>query len=149
MEMKKINTNRGSRVTFTVCALVVAMLVLSSCGTTKYNFSTSSAVPAAEGTVKVKKDGNSNYKIELDVMRLAEASRLSPPKQMYVVWMETEQNGRKNIGQLKTSSAFLSNTLKSSLSTVSSFKPTGFFITAEDDANVSYPGTVILSTGGN
>lgn len=82
-------------------------------------------------------------------MRLAEASRLSPPKQTYVVWMDTEQAGRKNIGQLKTSDGFLSNTMKSSLNTVSSFKPTGFFITAEDDANVTYPGTVVLSTGGN
>ena len=135
--------------TCTLCALVVAMLLLSSCGTTKYNFSTSPAVPAAEGTVKVKKDDNNNYKIDLNVTRLAEASRLSPPRQMYVVWMDTEQNGRKNIGQLKTSDGFLSNTLKSSLSTVSSFKPTGFFITAEDNANVTYPGTIVLSTGGN
>lgn len=135
-----------------VCAafvLLFATVVLPSCGTTKYNFSTSSVVPAAEGKVKVKKDGNSNYKISLDVMRLAEPQRLSPSKAMYIVWMETEQNGRKNIGQLKTSSGFLSKTLKSSLSTVTAFKPTGFFITAEDDANIQYPGAVILTTGAN
>ena len=105
-------------------------------------------VPAAEGSVKVKKDGNSNYKIDLNVMRLAEPNRLDPPREMYIVWMETEQNGRKNIGQLKTSSGFLSKTLKSSLNTVTSFKPTGFFITAEDDANIQYPGgQKVLSTG--
>ncbi len=124
----------------TFAALLFTIVVLQSCGTSKYNFSTSFVVPAAEGSVKVKKDGNSNYKIDLNVMRLAEAKRLNRPREMYIVWIETEQHGRKNIGQLKTSSGLLSKTLKSSLNTVSSFKPTGFFITAEDDANVQYPG---------
>ena len=50
----------------------------------------------AQDKVKVKKDGISNYKISLDVIRLAEPQRLSPSKAMYIVWMETEQNGRKN-----------------------------------------------------
>lgn len=135
---------------YAVSTLFAAILLLSSCGTSKYTFYTSSVVPAAEGTVKVKKDGNSNYKISLDIIRLAEPQRLNPSKAMYVVWMETEQNGRKNIGQLKTSSSLLSKTLKSSLSTVSSFKPTGFFITAEDDASIQYPaGEVVLRTGAN
>ena len=67
-------------------------------------FSTSSVVPAAEGSVKVKKDGNNNYKIDLSVTHLAEAKRHTPPRETYVVWMETEKNGRKNIGQLRMSS---------------------------------------------
>lgn len=49
---------------------------------------------------------------------------------MYAVWMEIEQNGRKNIGQLKTSIGLRTSSLK----TVSGFKPNGFFITAADDA---------------
>lgn len=148
--MKTRKSNRPFIKLYTVSTLFIAILLLSSCGTSKYNFSTSSIVPAAEGKVKVKKDGNSNYKISLEVIRLAEPQRLSPSKAMYIVWMNTEQNGRKNIGQLKTSSSLLSNTLKSSLSTVSSFKPTGFFITAEDDASIQYPaGEVVLRTGAN
>lgn len=138
MKSTKSNTFNGKMLT--VFALFLTTLFLHSCGTSKYNFSTSSVVPAAEGSVKVKKDGNSNYKIDLNVMRLAEANRLNPPRQMYIVWMETENNGRKNIGQLKTSSGLFSNTLKSSLNTVTAFKPTSFFITAEDDANIQYPG---------
>lgn len=135
---------------YTVSTLFIAIVLLSSCGSSKYNFSTSSVVPAAEGKVKVKKDGNSNYKISLEVIRLAEPQRLNPSKAMYVVWMETEQNGIKNIGQLKTSSGLLSNTLKSSLNTVTPFKPTGFFITAEDDASIQYPGgQVVLRTNAN
>lgn len=148
--MKTKKSKRLSKTLYAVAAFFFAIVILQSCGTSKYNFSTSSVVPAAEGKVKVKKDGNSNYKISLDVMRLAEPQRLSPSKSMYIVWMETEQNGRKNIGQLKTSSGFLSKTLKSSLTTVSSFKPSGFFITAEDDASIQYPaGEVVLRTDAN
>lgn len=147
--MKTLKSRALSKTVYTVAVLFFTIIILESCGTSKYNFSTSSVVPAAEGKVKVKKDGNSNYKISLDVMRLAEPQRLSPSKAMYIVWMDTEQNGRKNIGQLKTSSGFLSKTLKSSLNTVTAFKPTGFFITAEDDVNIQYPSAVILTTGGN
>ncbi|HEY1056219.1 MAG TPA: hypothetical protein VGE24_13830, partial [Emticicia sp.] len=46
------------------CALFFAFVVLQSCGTTKYSFITSPVVPAAEGTVKVKKDKNNNYNID-------------------------------------------------------------------------------------
>ena len=135
---------------YAIFALFIAIAVLSACGTSKYNFATSSVVPAAQGKIKVNKDGNSNYNINLNVFHLAEAKRLNPAKEMYVVWMDTEENGRINLGQLKTSSGFLSKTLKSSLNTVTSFKPTGFFITAEDDASIQFPtGTIVLSTGTN
>jgi hypothetical protein len=127
--------------------ILSAIALLQSCANTKYNFSTSPVVPAAEGSVTVKKDKNSNYNIDLNVKHLADPKRLSPAKEMYIVWMETEQNGRKNIGQLKTSSGLFSSTLTSSLKTVATFKPTAFFITAEDDANVQYPGgQTVLST---
>jgi hypothetical protein len=148
--MKTIKSNGLSKMVYSIAIAFFAMVMLQSCGTSKYNFATSSVVPAAEGSVKVKKDGNSNYKITLDVKRLAEPQRLSPSKLMYVVWMETEQSGRKNIGQLKTSSGMFSSAMKSSLNTVTSFKPTGFFITAENDASIQYPGEqVVLSTISN
>ncbi len=131
----------------TVLVLLFAFTVLKSC-TTQYKFSTSSVVPAAEGSVTVKKDNNSNYIINLHIKRLADPKRLDPAKDIYIVWMETQQNGIKNIGQLKTESGMFSSTLKSSLKTVSSFKPTGFFITAENDPNIQHPGSqIVLSTG--
>lgn len=126
---------------------LVVVVTLQSCAT-ETKFQTSSLVPAAEGEVKVSQDKNNNYKIDVEVIRLAEPQRLSPSKDMYVLWMETEENGIKNLGQLKTSSGFLSKTLKSSLETVTSFKPKGFIITAEDDARIQYPGSqVVLRTG--
>lgn len=132
---------------FSLVIILVTGILLSSCAT-KYAFNTSSVVPAAEGSVKVKKDKNNNYNIDLSVKRLADPKRLNPPKNIYVVWMETEQDSRKNIGQLKTSSGLFSGTLKSSLKTVSSFKPISFFITAEENADIQYPaGAEVLRTG--
>ncbi len=83
----------------------------------------------------------------MKLIRFTESKRLTPPKQTYVVWMKTDNNGTKNIGSINTSSSLFSKTLKSSLQTVTPFKPEGFFITADDDAAVQYPqGLVVLTT---
>lgn len=104
-------------------------------------------MPSAEGTVTIKQGNNNNYDIDLSVIRLADPGRLTPPRAVYVVWMETEQSGVQNIGQLKTSTKGFSRMLSSSLKTVTPHKPASFFITAEDNAIGSYPGnTVVLKT---
>lgn len=126
--------------------ILFAAFSLSSCAK-KMTFGTSSVVPAAEGSVKLKSDKNKNTSIDLNVERLADPERLSPARKTYVVWMETANDGTKNIGNLNTSSGFLSGKMKSSLKTVTPYKPTGFFITAEDDASVQYAnGQVVLRT---
>lgn len=126
---------------------MLAVVVLQSCDSERFNFATSSVVPAAEGYVEVEKEDNGNYEIELEVTRLAEPERLNPAKKLYIVWVQTEKSGDKNIGQLKTASGFLSKTLKSSLSTLTPFKRTGFLISAENDAGVLQPaGQVVLRT---
>jgi hypothetical protein len=120
--------------------------MISSCSK-RIIFLNSAVVPAAEGTVRISQDKNDNYTIDLTVKRLADPGRLTPPKAVYVVWMETTQSRVQNIGQLKTSTKGLSKELTSSLKTVTPHKPTAFFITAEDDAKGNYPGsTVVLKT---
>ena len=145
--MKTIKINFGSRNLFFVAILVPFIFLLNSCGGSKMAFQTSSVVPSAEGSVKVKKDKNKNYDIDLSVIRLANAERLNPPKKMYIVWMNTANDGVKKIGQLKTSSSLLSKSLKSSLKTSVPYEPKSFFITAEDDAGIEVPyGPTVLST---
>ncbi len=130
---------------FTIAATMM-LFIFSSCAK-KISFQTSTVVPAATGTVKIKKDDNNNYQVKLSIQNLAEAKRLEPAKNTYVVWMETGSDGTKNIGQINSSTGFLSSKLKASFEAVSSFKPTKIFITAEDDAAIQYPGMqVILST---
>ena len=143
--MKTI-TLKTPKLIFSIALIFILVLSLASCSR-KISFQTSSVVPAAEGSVKVKKDKNNNYSIDLNVIRLADPKRLDPSKSTYVVWIETAENGSKNIGSLNTSSSMLSKTLKSSLKTVSPFKPVSLFITAEDNADIQYPGTqVVLRT---
>ncbi len=126
--------------------LSICSFLLLSCSK-KMMFASSSVVPAAEGSVKYKKDKNNNYHIDMKVLHLANSNKLTPARSTYVVWMETQNNGVKNLGQLKSSDGLLSNTLKGSLNSVTAFEPKSFFITAEDDSNLSYPGTeVVLKT---
>lgn len=121
---------------------------LSSCSK-KLTFITSQVVPAAEGYSNISKDANNNYAITVNVKHLAEPERLQPKRALYVVWMVTKKNGIKNIGQLKSSSGFFSSVLEGRLTTVSPFKPERIFITAENDANIQYPGNMVILTTKN
>lgn len=114
----------------------------------KIMFEQSGVVPGAEASVKIKKDGNNNYDIHIDALHLAESKRLPTPKAFYLVWMQTDQNTVKNLGLLNSSSSLLSKTLKASLHTVTPYKPTRIYVTAEDDATLTYPtGETVLTTG--
>jgi len=142
----KTATQKTTKKILLIVITFFLVFTLASCAK-KISFQTSSVVPSAEGSVKVKKDNNNNYSIDLNVIRLADPKRLEPSKSTYVVWLETAENGSKNIGSMNTSSSLFSKTLKSSLKTVSPFKPVSVFITAEDNAEIQYPGShVVLRT---
>lgn len=130
-----------------LCLSATVTLLLSSCST-KAAFQTSSIQPAARGYVKVKQDNTQNYNIQIKLDYLSEADRLNPPKKTYVIWMESNNNATRNIGQINSSTGFMSNNLKADFQTSSSYKPERIFITAEDDGTVSYPGPVIVLTTG-
>lgn len=109
-------------------------ITLGSCATTKVEFPISDITPAAEAYASIKQDDNNNYEIDLTAKYLASPDRLNPPKDVYVVWANTAQNGVKNLGQLVTKSS-----AKASLRTVSSFRPIQLFVTAENEADVEWP----------
>jgi hypothetical protein len=144
--MKATRFNNLKRNIYMGIFTIMIIFLFNSCGTT-VSFLNSSVVPAARGSVKVKTDNNRNYVIQISLSDLAESSRLQPSKLTYIVWMVTDRDLTKNIGQLNSSKGFMSKQLKGSFKTVSSDKPVKIFITAEDDAAVQYPGSlVILST---
>ena len=123
-----------------VSLLLVLGLTVSSCSR-KISFPISEVLPAAEGSFKIKRDKNKNYLIDLEVSNMAPPDRLQPPRSTYVVWVETDE-GTKNIGRMN-----ISGKLNGSLETVTPFKPTRLFITAEDDAAITNPGMqVVLRT---
>jgi hypothetical protein len=115
----------------TIALLLTATLL--SCATTK-KFPVSTVVPAANITVKVKQQKNSNYSLLLMANNLAEPSRLSPPKKYYVVWLVSEKDGVRNMGALNFKKGN-----RGELNTLSPFKGSEIFITAEDESSVTYP----------
>jgi hypothetical protein len=122
------------------------ILSIASCAR-KMTFAVSPVVPAATGSVKIKKSANDNYVIRVKVLNLAPPERLTPARDVYVVWMETKRNSIKNIGMIKSSTGLFSNTLKGDMQASSTLKPTSIFITAEDNGRVQYPGNqVVLRT---
>lgn len=130
--------------------LPLSMLLLffiTSCGT-KVNFPVSQIVPGADVTAKVKQDGNDNYKIDLKAQNLTSPERLNPPKEMYVVWIETAK-GTKNLGKLNMSTSLLSNTRKGSLSTTTAFEPSKIIITAEDSSTNNEPSSFVVVSSEN
>lgn len=143
-----MNLQSHSTLKKSILAFSAIMMVLFFVSCSKnIAFQNSSAVPAAQGNVTVKKDGNKNYLIKIKISNLAEVNRLEPSRNFYVVWMETDEAMIKNIGQIKSDSGFMSSKLKAFFQTVSSFKPKKIFITAEDQADITAPGTqLILST---
>lgn len=124
-----------------LCFIVI--LSLSSCAR-KTSFLTSAMVPAAEGTISVKKDKNKNYDIKVKIYNLAEVERLEPPKKVYVLWMENEEGRVKNMGRINSSHELISKKLKASFETVTPFKPTKIYITAEDEANIMTPSSMVV-----
>lgn len=142
---KQTLRNQWTSISFIAAFLI---LLLSSCAQ-KINFLTSQVVPAARGHVQIKTDRNNNYVLTIVLDDLAEVKRLTPEKDTYIIWMNTAQNGTKNIGQLNSGNSTFSKKLKASFTTVTAFQPTRIFITAEDDANTVYPNDKIIVTTDN
>jgi len=136
---------------FSVKTFILGIIALTftqvSADAQKVHFKTSTVVPAAQGTVKVSKNKDKGYNIDIDILHLAGPQRLQPAAKTYIVWMDTERNSIKNLGEIHSEDGFLSKTLKASLKTTSPFKPTRIFITAEDVAAISNPhGQQVLTT---
>lgn len=145
--IKKANSLHSPIINITLFIFTSIILFSFSSCARKASFQTSTVVPAARGSVKITKDKNENYSIDVHLIDLAEPGRLQPAKHIYIVWMVTDDNITKNIGQINSSSSLLSRTLKSSFKSVSAFKPIKVFITAEDVADIQHPdGQVVIST---
>lgn len=125
---------------FRVLSFIFAAILISACSK-RVAFPTSEVLPAADAVAKVDKNDNNNYEVELKVRNMARPERLNPPRRTYVAWMVTESNGTINIGNLRISSK-----LRSTLETVTPYKPIRFLITAEETQSVISPSTQVVLT---
>lgn len=138
--MKSARFNYFSKIILLGTSAALVLLSFASY-VKKVMFLASSVVPGASGQVTIKKDKNANYVVKIKIDELTEIKKLEPSKNKYVVWMETEELMVKNIGQIISKTQCISSKLIASFETVTAFKPTKIFITAEDNADVQYPGT--------
>jgi hypothetical protein len=115
------------------------IVFLASCSSIS-KFPVSEVTPAANIVVYRHHDSNGNNTLVIKAKNLAATERLSPPKQTYVVWVVLEDHTAKNIGQMK-----IINAKKAEIRTLTAFKYSEIFITAEDQAEVQYPGNMEIS----
>lgn len=146
--MKHELTNKIGNVISKVLLISFVIVAFSSCAKKIY-FQTSSIVPAASGTVNIKRNSNQNYVIQVKIQDLAEVNRLQQGKQGYVVWLVTDNDENKNIGRISSSKGFMSRKLLASFETVSSVKPKKIYVTAEVDTNTQTPDSQIILTTDN
>jgi uncharacterized lipoprotein YddW (UPF0748 family) len=114
--------------------LLIAFILLLNACTTTTKFPISSVVPAANITAQKGTDKNKNFTLEINVENLAGADRLSPPGNVYSVWIVTKENGTKNVGQLR-----VENAKKNTFKTVTPFDFNEVFITVENTGDLQYP----------
>ncbi|MDX1753365.1 hypothetical protein SAMN06296241_2865 [Salinimicrobium sediminis] len=123
---------------FRILSFIFAAILVSACSK-KVVFPVSQVVPAAEAVLKVDRDDNNNYGIELEVSNLAGPERLTPARRHYVVWMVTKQHGTINIGNLD-----INRKNNGELNTSTPYEPMRVFITAEDDPKPVLPSTQVV-----
>jgi hypothetical protein len=143
--MKKARLNILTKKIFLLFFIAMIMVSLDSYAK-KITFLSSSVVPAARGYVKVTRDKNKNYVIQVQVLDLAEVNRLQPSKHAYVVWILTDKEIINNLGRLSSQPNQGSKQLKASFETLSSSRPIKIFITAEDDAGAQNPNDQVILT---
>lgn len=101
-------------------------------------------VPGATGEVKTGKDNNGNTKFNLKVKYLAQPEQLSPPKSVYVVWIQVKEGSPVSQGALK-----VSDKREGEFETTTPEKQVDLWMTAEDSATVQSPsGPEVLRANG-
>ncbi len=119
--------------TLKIISVLAFVFFLASCSST-IKFPTSGVTPAADITAKKKDDRNGNYEVTVIAKNLASADRLDPPKSIYVTWIVTHTQGIKNLGRLTNK-----NSKTATLKALTPFSFSEIFITAEGEADISYP----------
>ena len=107
--------------------------LLAGCASSA-KFPVSTVAPDAVITAKKTLDKNKNYVVELVALNLTSPERLNPPKDHYNVWIVTEQNEYKNLGQIMNA-----NAKKVVFRTLTPFNPKEIILTAEDEGNRPMP----------
>lgn len=108
-----------------------------------YHMTASQSLPAASGTVKVDKGGhNQNTQLDVKVANLAKPVNLTPPANVYILWVRPNGGSAINEGAIR-----VNNNLDGELKVVTTLKSCDVFITAEQSPTATSPdGINVLQT---
>jgi len=155
-KMKKVNFNTMKKYFFIAVMAGSMSFVLNSCakktaavGKTETATMTetpgTSVMPENKGVVQIKRDVNSNYVVQINLIDLKEVSGVKPDaKSAYIVWMDADMQMTKSLGQISSNTGWFSDKSQASFEASSVFKPTKVFITEETDATVQKPGLKVI-----
>jgi hypothetical protein len=100
----------------------------------------STVIPSAEIKLDLGKDKNGNTTVDLKAQHLAQPANLTPPKSVYVVWVQSGDQPPERKGQL-----VVNKDLSGELKFITPDQHFQLFITAEDNANAASPqGTEVI-----
>lgn len=121
-----------------VAAVSMFLIGLGGCAKeVRLPFSTE--LPAAMGEARISRDDNGNTVVNLKVEHFAPPQRLQPPRQVYVVWLESPDHEMHNLGQLR-----VNDDLKGELESKTPYEVFRIIITAEDYATAAQPGPQVV-----
>ena len=121
---------------------VVFSLICVSAYAKNFPMTSATIVPGARGDVEVGKDKNGNTKLKMTVQHLAVPEDLTPPKTVYVVWLQERGGTPENQGQLK-----VDKKLKASFETTTPSRNFDLIVTAEQEATAKVSsGVEVLRT---
>jgi hypothetical protein len=101
----------------------------------EYRMTASAGNPAATGTARARTDKpNGNTNLQIKVAHLANPSALTPPANVYVVWVRPRGGDATRQGAMG-----LDNKLNGELKVVTTLKDFELFITAEQNETVTVP----------
>jgi hypothetical protein len=98
--------------------------------------------PAAEGKVVTGADANGNTAIEIHVKHLAGADKLTPPRQVYLVWVQARGKDPELLGVIR-----VNDKLEGSLKSSTPYKTFDILVSAEDSAQAITPSSTVVLKG--
>lgn len=119
--------------------MLCAFLLVGAGCSQRVEFIGSPTVPAAAAEAKVSRDRNNNSQIDLRVRYLAPPENLTPPKSLYVVWVEGSQGRIMNMGQMN-----VDRNRRGSFKGVTPLSEFRILITAEDIAVATQPSEQVM-----
>jgi len=122
--------------TSSLCLAVLAAvsIFVSSACHKQVKLNPSPAVPAATATAELSHDDNGNTIVDLKVKHLAKPENLTPPRSVYVVWIQPRGSAPLKQGQLQVNS-----NLEAEFKTPTTYSSFDIFVTAEDSPMVTQP----------